>query len=414
MIYTKTFPCGMKFAFKRSKSAVAYCALSVKSGTRNEPEALCGIAHMTEHMLFKGTEKRTPNQINNRLESLGGDLNAYTTKEETVIYATVLREDTAKAADLLFELAFTSVFPEKELVKERSVVLDEISMYEDSPSECIYDDFEGMLFAGHRLSRSILGSARTLRKMTSDDLRSYVADNFTPERMCISLVANMTPQRAERMVTEAFYKYAPQGAAAGGGPQTGAPDGDLKDDFVPFRREVTRKDHQVNCIVGSRAYSLYDVRRMPLILLCNILGGPSSNSRLNQTLREKNALVYNVDCSYTQYSDTGSVLIGFGCEKGHLDKCLELIDRQVAHLRDVELSETALRAAKKQLLGQLAISSDNGEAQALSMGKSMISFGEILPDEEIRRRIAAITASELRQVACEVFAPEKLSTLIYR
>lgn len=425
MIQTKIFPCGLKFAFRRTKSPVAYSALTIMSGTRNEPESLCGIAHLTEHMLFKGTARRTPSQINNRLERLGGELNAYTTKEDTVIYSTVLKEDAPKAVDLLFELAFTSTFPEKELVKERSVVIDEINMYKDSPAECIYDNFEELLFGEHPLSRTILGSSKTLKKMTSADLRQYVSENFTPERMCITIVANMTPQRAEKLVQQAIDTYIQKEDAeqrrevrpileGNGGPypKRGA-EGGLRPGAV-FTKEVAKHNHQVNCIIGTTAPSLYDRRRLAMVLLANILGGPSSNSRLNQTLREKNALVYNIDCSYSQFADTGSVMIGFGCEKGHLDQCLDLVHKEIANLRDNPLSDRALRDAKKQLLGQNAISSDNGEAQSLAMGKSLLVFGEIPTDEEIRNRINSITAEDIRAIAAEVFADERLSTLIYK
>ena len=211
MVHTKTFDCGLQFAFRRTRSQVAYCALGIRSGTRNEPEAFSGIAHMTEHMLFKGTQKRTPRQISNRLENLGGELNAYTAKEETVLYSTVLREDTVKAVDLLFELAFASTYPQKELDKERCVVIDEINMYKDSPSECIFEEFERLLFGPSPLARPILGTTRSLRKIDSDALQAYVRDNFRPENMCIAIVGNLTPQRAERIALQAAGKYIPAG-----------------------------------------------------------------------------------------------------------------------------------------------------------------------------------------------------------
>jgi len=413
MIYTRIFPCGMRFAFRRTKSPVAYSALTIKSGTRNEPEALYGIAHMTEHMLFKGTQKRTPSEINNRLESLGGELNAFTSKEETVVYSTVLREDTSKAVELMLEIAFTSTFSDRELQKERLVVIDEINMYKDSPSESIYDDFERLLFEGHPLSRNILGSASSLKKVSSDNLRSYVKDNFTPENMCISLVADLTPQKAEKIVERAVSHFissayvAPCGAAA-------SRNSDSLSIGKVFNKEVIKKNHQANCIIGTSAYSLYQDERLPVILLSNILGGPSSNSRLNQLLRERNALVYNIDCSYVQFSDTGSLLMGFGCEKANLDRCVELVHKELAHLRDVPFSESALKAAKKQLLGQLAISSDNGEAQALAMGKSMIAYNDVLSDDETRRLITGVTSEDIQKTACTLFSTDRLSTLIYR
>jgi len=412
MIYTKTFDCGLRFAFKRTRSQVAYTALAIQSGTRNEPEALSGIAHMTEHMLFKGTERRTPAQISNRLEMLGGELNAYTAKEETVLYSTVLKEDTAKAVDLLFELAFTSTYPQKELDKERCVVIDEINMYKDSPSECIFEEFERLLFEPSPLARPILGTTRSLRKIDSSALRAYVQENFRPENMCISIVGNLTPQRAEKIARQAAEKYIPAGYTPAARPQRPTPSELVS--CPRFTKEVSKKNHQINCIIGTTAYSYYDERRMEMILLANLLGGPGANSRLNQKLREKNALVYAIDASFTQFADNGSFLIYFGCEKPNLGRCIELVHGELALLREKPLSESALRAAKKQLLGQLAVASDNGESQALSMAKSMLVFGEILTDEEVRRRINAITPQSLQRVAASVLAEDRLSTLIFK
>ena len=413
MIYTKTFDCGLQFAFRRTRSQVAYSALAIQSGTRNEPEAHSGIAHMTEHMLFKGTARRTPQQISNRLEVLGGELNAYTAKEETVLYSTVLKEDTAKAVDLLFELAFTSTFPQKELDKERCVVIDEINMYKDSPSECIFEEFERLLFEPSPLARPILGTTRSLKTIDSAALHAYVRENFRPEKMCISIVGNLTPQRAEKIARQAAAKYIPAGYVPAERPARPVAPAQLPLPPV-FNKEVSKKNHQINCIVGTTAWSYYDERRMELILLANLLGGPSANSRLNQQLREKNALVYTIDASYTQFADAGSFLIYFGCEKPNLERCLQLVHAELAQLRDKPLSDRALRVAKKQLLGQLAVSSDNGEAQALGMAKSMLVYGEVMPDEEVRRRIEAITADSLRQAAAEVLADNRLSTLIFK
>ncbi len=413
MIFTKTFESGLQFAFRRTRSQVAYSALAIQSGTRNEPEALSGIAHMTEHMLFKGTLKRTPQQISNRLEMLGGELNAYTAKEETVLYSTVLKEDTAKAVDLLFELAFTSTFPQKELDKERCVVIDEINMYKDSPSECIFEEFERLLFGPSPLARSILGTTKSLKKIDSEALRDYVGQGFRPENMCIAIVGNLTPQRAEKIARQAAAKYIPADYVPAARPVRPAVPAELP---VPprFEKEVAKKNHQINCIIGTTAYSYYDERRMEMVLLANLLGGPGANSRLNQQLREKNALVYAIDASFTQFADNGSLMIYFGCEKPNLDRCISLVHGELAALRDKPLSERALRAAKKQLLGQLAVASDNGESQALSMAKSMLVFGDILSDEEVRRRIDAITAESLQRVAASVLAEERLSTLIFK
>ncbi len=413
-IYIQTLPCGVKFAFKKAPSPVAYCALSIRSGTRHEPEELPGTAHFAEHMLFKGTTRHCQREINNRLERLGGELNAFTTKEETVVHSTTLKEDIGKSADLLFEIVLSSTFPEKELIKERSVIIDEINMYKDSPAERIYDDFEELLFGNHPLSRSILGNAKSLKKISTKDLQSYAESRFIPPALCFTAVADMEPEVVVNMVEKAISRHLNGTKEIENPLQATFGSESSLDKGTIFRKEISRKNHQAHCILGTSAYSLYDKNRLTLLLLCNMLGGPSSNSRLNQSLRERSALVYTVESSYTQYSDTGTFAIYFGCDKGDVEKCLSLTDKEIGYFRDGRMTETQLKAAKKQLLGQHAISSDNGEVQALSMGKSLLSYGNVMPDSEIRRLIEEITTEDIRRVACEVLAPERLSTLIYR
>ena len=413
-IYIKTLPSGIKFAFKRSLSPVAYCTLNIRSGTRHEPEGLPGTAHFAEHMLFKGTSKHCQREINNRLERLGGELNAFTTKEETVVHATTLKEDIGKSADLLFEIVLSSTFPEKELIKERSVIIDEINMYKDSPAEKIYDDFEELLFGNHPLSRSILGDAKSLKKISTTDLRDYAKSRFTPSALCFTAVADMEPEIVAKMVEKAISRHFDGSVKSKTSQQVNSSNRSSLDIGEIFHKEISRRNHQAHCIIGSSAYSLYDKNRLALLLLCNMLGGPSSNSRLNQRLRERSALVYAVESSYTQYSDTGTFAIYFGCDKGDVEKCLSLTDKEIGFFRDGRLSEAQLSSAKKQLLGQHAISSDNGEVQALSMGKSLLSYGNVMPDSEIIRLIKEITTEDIRSVAYEVLAPERLSTLIYR
>ena len=412
-ISVTTLGCGIKFALKPSNSQVAYCALSIKSGTRNEPDQFSGIAHMTEHMLFKGTARRTSTQINNRLERLGGELNAYTTKEETVIYSTVLQEDLSKAIDLLFEIAFTSTYPEKELEKERQVVIDEINMYKDTPSDSIFDDFEELIFENHPLSKSILGSAKSLKKINSEALKQYAGNGFKAENMAVSVVCSLPVSKVEKIVSDAAVKYVGSVETASNLARKEPQDAVSLSVGKKFDKTINKKNHQVNCIVGATAYSLYDKSRMPLILLSNILGGPASNSRLNQSLRERSALVYTIESSYIQYADTGVMMVYFGCEKPNLERCISLVRTEIAKLRDNPLSDSALASAKKQLLGQLAVASDNGEAKVLSMGKSLLSYGDILSNSEIRRQIDEIDAITLQRVAAEVLAEERLSTLIY-
>ena len=403
----RTFSNGLRFALKHSNSQVAYCALSIRCGTSVEPEALGGLAHLTEHMLFKGTSRRSSASINDRLERLGGELNAYTTKEEIVIYATTLKEDVLKAIDLLFELAFDPAFSPKELEKEKGVVADEINLCKDSPSDYIFDDFEKYLFEGCPLSRNILGTARTLKRITSDDLKEYTAACFLPCNMSFTVVGDFDFGRIADAVEKHMLKYAP-------GDNSATPVSAPEVKVNVFRRDENKKHHQSNCIIGAPAYSLYDKRRIALVLLMNILGGPSCNSKLNSLLRERKALVYNIEASYTPYSRTGCALIYFGCEKENVDKCISLVLGELARIRTTPLSATALRYAKKQLLAQNAISSENGEAQALAIGRSLLNFGDFLSDAQVRTRVEAITSEDLQAVARDVFCEEKLSFLIYR
>ena len=408
-----TAPCGLRYAVRRSGSAVGYCALSIRCGTRDEAGFHGGIAHFTEHTLFRGTERKSASVINSYLDRLGGELNAYTTKEEIVIHATVLKEDLGKAARLLFELATEATFPDAEIETERGVVLDEIISYKDNPYEDVYDKFEGMLFEGHPLGLPILGTAATVKRITPDELRRFVRTFFVPARMAFTVVADIDEKvlekRALRLVNKLFGDQIPDQVGDDVKTVTPGLTGSLS-----FDKTVDKRHHEVNAVIGGRAPSLYDSEdRITAALLCNILGGPGSNSLLGRELREKHGWVYNVECTYTQYADTGSVAVCFGCDKPNLDRCLAGIDRILSRLREEPLSERSLKAAKKQLLGQLAISSDNGEAQCLSMGKSLLAWGKIDTSAEMRARIEAVTPEALRAMACRLFAPETLSRLIY-
>jgi len=408
----------MQFAFRRTSSPVAYSAMSVRTGTRDEGCRPGGLAHFTEHLIFKGTETRSGSVINSCIERLGGELNAYTTKEETVLHTMVLKEDLPKAVDLLVDLAFRSVFPEKEIEKERTVVLEEIKSYKDSPADQIFDDFEEKLFEGTALSMPVLGKSSTLRKITREDLLSYYHTRFVPGNMCFTIAADIEEKKALLLVRKALRKYgiiSPTDTAQTSPEYPGPSRPPVPADSIkPFRHETSKHHHQVHCIIGCSAYSLYDSSRIPLVLLCNYLGGPAANSTLNIILRERNAMVYGVDAAYTQYEETGVVTIYFGCDAENADRCRSLVFKELARVRENLLSATALRQAKKQLLGQLAISSDSGEAQVLSMGKNLMAYGNIPSREQIRSRIEAITSEELRQVAREIFAPERLSILLYR
>lgn len=404
-----TLKSGLKVAFKKTNSSVAYCALCIKSGTANEPDDKHGLAHLTEHMIFRGTEKRSARSINDRLEKVGGDLNAYTAKEETVIYCTVLKEDIAKAIDLSFEIVFTSLFDEDELEKEKNVVADEINMCLDNPSDFIFEDYEKALFKGHPLSRTILGTAASIKGITPDDIKAYVAEKYVPSNMSFVVVGDLEQEAVLATVEKLLEKYTPyfSGHKA---PKAIA----RKPKENLFNIDKARKFHQANCIVGCRAYPFGHPDRMALSLLVNILGGPASNSRLNSSLREKKALVYHIDASYVRYSTAGLAVIYFGCDKSNVDKCTQLVMKELDKIRSEALSEAALRAAKKQIIAQNAIASEYGGSQALSIGRSILRGGEYPTPELFRSRIAEITPEQLQRVAQEIFAEDKICKLIYR
>lgn len=400
----------MQYAVKRAGSSVGYCALSIKCGTRDEAGFHSGIAHFTEHTIFKGTAHKSARVINGYLDRLGGELNAYTTKEEIVLHATVLKEDLAKAAALLLELATQATFPEKEVETEKGVVIDEIQSYKDSPADDVYDRFEGDLFAGHPLGAPILGTPASVRKITSKELRSFVKAHFTPDRMAFTAVADMEEEKMEKGVLKLAGRFF-------AGIRSASADDAPERVTVPanhFDRTVEKRNHEVNAVIGGTAPSLYEEKeRIGTVLLANILGGPASNSILNDILREKNGWVYGVECGYTQYRDTGILAISLGCDRENLDRCFTAIDKAIGDLQDTPLSDRRLKAAKKQLLGQLAISSESGESQCLSMGKSLLAFGRIACTEENKAAVEAISSKDLQDLALRIFSKENLSRLIF-
>lgn len=405
-----TAECGLQYAVKRGGSAVGYCALSIRCGTRDEQGFHNGIAHFIEHTIFKGTQHRSASVINGYLDKLGGELNAFTTKEEIVFHATVLKEDLGKAVRLILELATQATFPEQEIQTEKGVVIDEIQSYKDSPSEDIYDKFEEMFFKGHPLSTPILGTAASVKKITREELLRFVKDKFKPCKMALTIVADLDEHKMEKDILKLADKYFASGESA----CPLAEECYSLPQAEQFDKTFNKRNHQANCVIGGLAPSLYQEReRLATVLLCNILGGPASNSILNYVLREKNGWVYGVECTYTQYSDTGIVTICLGCDKVNLDKCIGVIEKEIRKLQNEVLSDRKLKAAKKQLLGQLAISGDNGETQCLSMGKGLMAYGKVSDSKENKELVNAITAEDIREMACRIFAPENLSRMIY-
>ena len=401
--------CGIRYAVKRSGSAVAYCSLGIACGTRYEQGFHSGIAHFTEHTLFKGTEHKSSSVINGYLDRLGGELNAYTTKEEIVLHATILKEDLSKASSLLMEIATEATFPDNEVNTERGVVIDEIKSYKDSPSEDVYDRFEEKLFRGHSLSMPILGTPQSVRATSAEELRRFYKEKFVPGSMVFTIVADIDEKRMEADLLRTFNKFFSGSGMVSG--ELTRPESVTLDNV--FDEVINKRNHEANAVLGGYAPSLYEEReRIATSLMSNILGGPAMNSILNDILREKHGWVYGVESSYTQYSDTGIMAISLGCERENTEKCIDAVRREISKFQDNALTDRKLRAAKKQFLGQIAISSDNGESQCLSMGKSLLAYGKVASAEEIKREIEAVSADMIRDMACRIFSPDRTSCLI--
>lgn len=396
---------GLRIIHEPSLSKVAYCGFTIDAGTRDEAENEQGMAHFVEHLIFKGTQKRKAWHILNRMENVGGDLNAYTNKEETVVYAAFLTEHFARALELLGDIVFHSTFPQHEIEKETEVIIDEIQSYEDTPSELIFDDFEDMIFRNHPLGRNILGKPEQLRNFRTEDVLSFTNRFYHPGNMVFFVLGNFNFKKIVRNV-EKYVGEVP--AIPVENRRTPPPL------YVPERLVVHKDTHQAHVMIGSRGYNAYDDKRTALYLLNNILGGPGMNSRLNVSLRERRGLVYNVESNLTSYTDTGAFCIYFGTDIADMDTCLNLTYKELKRMRETKMTSSQLTAAKKQLIGQIGVASDNNENNALGMAKTFLHYHKYESPESVFKRIEALTAEHLLEVANEMFAEEYLSTLIYK
>ena len=396
---------GLRIVHLPSESPVSYCGLAINAGTRDEQPHQSGLAHFVEHMLFKGTEKRKSWHIFNRMENVGGELNAYTTKEETFLYAISLLDDTKRAVELLADLAFHSQFPESEIDKEREVVIDEIHSYEDNPSEALCDEFENILFEGSPMGHLILGNEADLRTFTSDTCRTFANTFYHPENMVFFYYGKMPWTKITRLAEKYLGETRPN---------KGIPNQREKPEPVETVREKRNKNlHQSHVMLGSRGYGLHDDKRIGLFLLNNLLGGPGMNSRLNIALREKRGLVYSVDSTVTSYSDTGVFSIYFGCDHESVRQCLRLTYKELQKLRNNSLTSSQLHAAVKQLKGQMGISGDHRENMALALGKSFLHYNRYDSLPETYKKLDALTAGQLLEIANEVFDESRLFSLIF-
>lgn len=400
---TYTLSNGIRGIHRQVRSGVAHCALVVNAGCRDELKGEYGIAHFTEHALFKGTQHRKAYQVNCRLENLGGELNAYTTKEDTTLHATVLRRDFRRAVELIADVIFRSTYPEKELKKEREVIADEINSYKDSPSERIYDDFEDLMFKGSELGHNILGSKASIARFDTEAVRRYVARCYTTDQMVISSIGNFSVATAKAVAEEYLGGFEPTTRTFKRAEPLA---------YEPFNVTLSRHTHQRHGLIGTRGYSIADERRLPLALLVNILGGPSANSLLNIELREKRGLSYNVEATYTPYSDCGIVGIYFSSDHDNGEQCVELIEEAAHRMMREPISARRLAIAKRQFVAQMAISMESNEGYMLGAGKSFLLYKEIDTLEEAYAKVMAITADQIMDVAKDTFS--SLSRLIYK
>ena len=410
---TITLDCGLRIIHKPSVAQVVYCGYQVAAGTRDELPGEEGMAHFCEHMTFKGTRRRNALQVINALEQLGGDLNAFTNKEDTTFYAAIHKDHITKAIDVLTDTVFCSTYPQHEIDKEVEVICDEIESYNDSPSELIYDEFENMLFDGHPLGHNILGQADQLRTYTTEDALRFTRRYYRPDNTVFFIYGDVDFKRVVKLVSSAASKagitsVSKSSSSAG---ITSTPCRIDKD-----AREITRNigSHQAHVMLGTRSYDIHHPMRIALYLLNNILGGPSMNARLNLALRERNGLVYTVESTMVSYSDTGMWSIYFGCDPHDVKRCLRLVRRELDKVMQKPLTPTALRTAKQQLKGQIAIACDNREQFALDFGKSYLHYGWEKNVDRLFESIDKVTANDIQKVANELFATDRLSTLIFK
>ena len=400
-----TLPNGIRVAHRQiNTSQVAHVGIMLDIGSRDEKPHQQGLAHFWEHMAFKGTQHRNSFHILNRLETIGGELNAYTTKEKICFHASLLREHYEKAVDILADITFHSVFPEKQLEKERSVIMEEIAMYYDSPEDALQDDFDGLVFAGHQLGANILGTPESLRSFGRDDLHQFIHENLDTEQIIFSSVGNIPFKKVIRLA----QKYLGDVPAKRSDRIRLSPNG-----YHPQQQQVARPIVQAHAALGRRAYALNDEHRLPFYMLVNLLGGPGMNSRLNLSVREKHGLVYSVDASYTPYLDTGFVGIYFGTEQRQVAKAVSLILKELRILREKSLTTNQLHVTKQQLMGQLAMAEEGNLSYMLMMGKSLLDLNRVEPLDELFTQIRAVTAVQLQDMANEIFVEDEFCQLLF-
>jgi predicted Zn-dependent peptidase len=418
---TYTLDNGLRIIHLPSDSKVVYCGYQINAGTRNEEPGEEGLAHFCEHVTFKGTERRKAWHILNCLESVGGDLNAYTNKEGTVYYSAILKEHIARAVDLLTDIVFHSVYPQAEIDKEVEVICDEIESYNDSPAELIYDEFENIIFKGSPLGHNILGTAEQVRSFKTEDALRFTRKLYRPDNAIFFAYGDIDFKKLLRLLKKSFLseerrvkseKFNSPEAQAQFNIQHST--FNTQHSFEGQTIVIQKNTHQAHVMIGTRAYDVNDSRRMPLYLLNNMLGGPGMNAKLNLALREHNGLVYTVESTMVAYGDTGIWSIYFGCDEHDVKRCLRLVRKELDKFMQKPLSEAQLKAAKKQIKGQVGVACDNRENFALDFGKSFLHYGWEKNVDRLYEQVDEITAEQIQAVAQELFDKDRLTTLIFR
>ncbi len=404
-LQTFILPNGIRLVHLPSESTVSYFSWMINTGSRDEKTNEHGLAHFVEHSIFKGTSKRNATQIINRLETVGGDINAYTTKEETCIYATFLTEYYERTMELISDMVFHSSFPEKEIKKERDIIIDEINSYLDSPSEMIFDDFEDIIFHNHALGKSILGTPEQLENYTRDDLLQFINKNYGTDRMVIGSIGNISFEKLVSYVKKYF------------GQQSLRSTTHQRQQFLDYRASthISKKDtHQAHCMIGSISDKLSNGQKMTMGLLNNILGSTNMNSRLSMSLREKHGFAYDVESNFGNYSDAGLMNIYVGTDRKNLAASIQLVHNELKKLREKKLSPTQLRNAKKQLIGQVAIGAENKESLLLAMTKGFMIENKFDDLSILFKKVEKISAEDLQEMAQQIFDEKKISILTYQ
>jgi predicted Zn-dependent peptidase len=412
---TYTLDNGLRIIHLPSDSKVVYCGYQINAGTRNEEPGEEGLAHFCEHVTFKGTERRKAWHILNCLESVGGDLNAYTNKEGTVYYSAILKEHIARAVDLLSDIVFHSVYPQAEIDKEVEVICDEIESYNDSPAELIYDELENILFKGSPLGHNILGTAEQVRRFTTEDALRFTQKLYRPDNAIFFAYGDIDFKKLVKLIGRALADSVGNKKSVSSVKSVGLENYPSVGEEIAGQTIVVQKNtHQAHVMIGTRAYDVNDDRRMPLYLLNNMLGGPGMNAKLNLALREHNGLVYTVESTMVSYGDTGTWSIYFGCDEHDVKRCLRLVRKELDKFMQKPLSDAQLKAAKKQIKGQIGVACDNRENFALDFGKSFLHYGWEKNVDRLYEQVDEITAAQIQAVAQDLFDKDRLTTLIFK